>query len=652
MASGRYLILAAFIVLTCCDLSGVTLVQGAEQSATWDISTKLSKKGESITLTCTVQGAGFFDIVRISKESEEEGDVSILSAKEDIREPFLSTGRFTVVLDRATARTLTLTITDAQEEDTGIYTCGKVSNAGNTPVARVNVKVNGQFHEVPAHLPSASEIWQEYENKINELAQDPSYQGVFEEDELEYWTEDEKSSESAAQYKFPCNNAGYYSDAEYKSPKSVHELTARDIAVVAALGDSITAGNGINARFATGVPTQYRGYSWSVGGEVSYEDGSTTIPNILKHFNPDVTGYSLGNGQADDYYAARLNVAVPGSIARDLPEQAVNLVNLVNEHGLEDKWKMVTLFIGGNDLCRYCQHKEGLSPANHTQYVTTTLDYLHQHLTNAFVNVVGIFDLTILGTIDIGFTCQILHPILCPCGIDAKEEALIRGISKEYNIGERELVDSNKYEDRDDFTVVYQPVMEDMDIPKKKNGKGDLSYMAPDCFHFSRKGHNSVAHFLWNNMWEPVGFKSHQMEYEVDIYCPSPNEYLRTAKNSAAGWSSGQNVGLSSEGGLWWNSLFEHRNTVVYLLIASSFIICITLLSFCLIMRKTPRQNSANNYRPLDENLIIVEPEFFSVAAGSKAAEAMQSHTYGPRASNLLGSDYDYLVDEKTPMME
>jgi hypothetical protein len=40
------------------------------------------------------------------------------------------------------------------------------------------------------------------------------------------------------------------------------------------------------------------------------------------------------------------------------------------------------------------------------------------------------------------------------------------------------LVSSNRYE-RDDFTVVVQPFMQDMEIPKDSKGNVDLSYFAP-----------------------------------------------------------------------------------------------------------------------------------------------------------------------------
>ena len=45
-----------------------------------------------------------------------------------------------------------------------------------------------------------------------------------------------------------------------------------------ALGDSITAGFGLEG--FTGLYNEYRGRSWSIGGD----DGQLTLPNIIKYF--------------------------------------------------------------------------------------------------------------------------------------------------------------------------------------------------------------------------------------------------------------------------------------------------------------------------------------------------------------------------------
>ncbi len=66
---------------------------------------------------------------------------------------------------------------------------------------------------------------------------------------------------------------------------------------------------------------------------------------------------------------------------------------------------------------------------------------------------------------------------------------------------------SFRYDTRDDFTVVIQPFFEQTKTPRNPDGSVDMSYFAPDCFHFSEVGHRSAALALWNSMIEPVGKK-------------------------------------------------------------------------------------------------------------------------------------------------
>ena len=61
---------------------------------------------------------------------------------------------------------------------------------------------------------------------------------------------------------------------------------------------------------------------------------------------------------------AQLNVAVGGAVNTQMPGQAENLVEkLQNDPDIEgdidyeNDWKLITMFIGGNDLCRSCQNE-------------------------------------------------------------------------------------------------------------------------------------------------------------------------------------------------------------------------------------------------------------------------------------------------------
>jgi phospholipase B1, membrane-associated len=60
----------------------------------------------------------------------------------------------------------------------------------------------------------------------------------------------------------PCHNVQMRSSTP---PNSVHELRPGDIDVVAALGDSLIAGNGAMEEFAAGTFFEHRGVSWCAG---------------------------------------------------------------------------------------------------------------------------------------------------------------------------------------------------------------------------------------------------------------------------------------------------------------------------------------------------------------------------------------------------
>lgn len=59
---------------------------------------------------------------------------------------------------------------------------------------------------------------------------------------------------------------------------------------------------------------------------------------------------------------SQLNVAVPGAIAQGMPRQSEDLIQKLQDPDLVDldynnDWKLITFFIGGNDLCRVCQNE-------------------------------------------------------------------------------------------------------------------------------------------------------------------------------------------------------------------------------------------------------------------------------------------------------
>merc|ERR1719348_2390499 len=201
-------------------------------------------------------------------------------------------------------------------------------------------------------------------------------------------------------------------------PTSVHKLRPVDVDVVAAIGDSLTAANGALAATPLGLLTEYRGRSFSMGGD---KDASTvvTMPNILRAHVSDLHGHSSGTGKQGSSNA-KLNFAVPGSTAKDLHGQALKLVEVL--------------------------------------------------------------DLSILPDLSKGLICPLLHRYLCKHIAPGKDNAAVKLHIQEYNQKIFDLVSKGKYETRDDFTVVIQPFFRNTTYPRQKNGEPDWSFFAPDCF--------------------------------------------------------------------------------------------------------------------------------------------------------------------------
>ncbi|KAK7504178.1 hypothetical protein BaRGS_00004482 [Batillaria attramentaria] len=302
-------------------------------------------------------------------------------------------------------------------------------------------------------------------------------------------------------------------------PTSVHALRPADIKVVAAMGDSLTAGTGISADWILEELIENRGLSWSGGGQGTYEE-QITVPNILKNYNPSVYGYALGNG--DEFSKnSRFNVAprlkgplscnllvqhsvLLNSMIRtlsivlyfvmdnsELVEQAWVLIDRMKkapEVDFENDWKLVTILSGNNDLCDYCK-----DPVNR--------DGTEQGL--------------------VVLRPPLLHLRMCCLPWQRGERE-----------GAEEIAMSGRYDTRDDFTVVCQPFFNQTYVPYDDDGQPDLSFFAPDCFHLSEKGQAAAASALWNNMIESQPVKRTEWTPGELIECPTEEKpYIYTYKN-------------------------------------------------------------------------------------------------------------------------
>eukprot|EP00070_Physeter_catodon_P045497 XP_028352391.1 phospholipase B1, membrane-associated-like [Physeter catodon] len=233
-------------------------------------------------------------------------------------------------------------------------------------------------------------------------------------------------------------------------PTSVHRLKLADIKVIGALGDSLTAGNGAGSKPGNvlDVLTQYRGLSWSVGGDQNLSS-VTTLPNILREFNPSLKGFSVGTGK-ENSPGAFLNQAVAGARAEDLPVQARRLVDLMKNYtniNFQEDWKIITLFIGGNDLCDVCDDPVRYSPQNFTDNIGKALDILHAEVPRAFVNLVKVLEIISLRELyqEKHVSCpRLILRNLCPCVLrsddNSAELASLIEVNKKYQVHNRNSV--------------------------------------------------------------------------------------------------------------------------------------------------------------------------------------------------------------------
>ncbi|XP_063824481.1 phospholipase B1, membrane-associated [Ostrinia nubilalis] len=351
---------------------------------------------------------------------------------------------------------------------------------------------------------------------------------------------------------FPCANATRAGRSR-SPPTSVHRLRPGDIDVVAAIGDSLVAGNGAMEEFALGAFVEYRGVSWCAGGDGTWRE-YLTLPNILKEFNPNLRGYSTGTGE---WLAknARFNVAFPVASDQDAFKQAKIVVARMRaspDIDISRDWKMITIFMGANDLCSAsCLSPVAWSPTAHARKLAKALDYLQTHLPRTIINLVPVLDVSVSIRVSRPLMCRLMHPLFCTCFHRSGGELdfLVR-MTRMYQKAEAMLVDSGRYDTREDFTVVVQPFMRTFNAPLPirlpLSTVIHQSYITHDCFHFSQKGHALAANLLWNNLLEPIGFKSDDSPPVLmnSFRCPSPEApFIFTHKNSQSYLETGVQEG-------------------------------------------------------------------------------------------------------------
>uniref|UniRef100_A0A1A9Z5W9 Phospholipase B1, membrane-associated n=1 Tax=Glossina pallidipes TaxID=7398 RepID=A0A1A9Z5W9_GLOPL len=327
-------------------------------------------------------------------------------------------------------------------------------------------------------------------------------------------------------------------------PNSVHRLRPGDIDIIGAMGDSLTAGNGILATTILQVSTENRGKSWSGGGEGNLQQ-FLTLPNILKEFNPNLYGYSLKDSLTIER-DSKFNVAEPGAMSRDMPYMAKILVKRMKHDprvNMTHHWKMITLFIGSNDLCSdVCSYSNPMDAIDfHEANMLKTFRYLRENVPRLLLNVVPALNLSLLTEFkNLPPPCYTSLTVACPCIIKRSKEhnRFMDQLIKRWQKRDLQIAARDEF-NGETFTIIAHNFFENLTYPTLSNGDTDLRYASEDCFHISQRFQAHGASLFWNNMFKSVEDKQ-PLSVEVfdQLSCPTKEHpYLVTRLNSEIDFS-------------------------------------------------------------------------------------------------------------------
>ncbi|XP_037033341.1 phospholipase B1, membrane-associated-like [Bradysia coprophila] len=338
---------------------------------------------------------------------------------------------------------------------------------------------------------------------------------------------------------FPCDLRGMRSK---RVPTSVHRLKPGDIDVIAAIGDSLTAASGATSTRFQDLFMENRGLSWSIGGQWNWRN-VTTLPNILKEYNPKLVGYSR-NDAYPFHEDTQFNMAEIGAVSADIPFMAKALVRRIKRDkriNFKKDWKMVTICMGGNDICSFIclmQDPESL-PEKHRNSLIKALRYMRDNMPRTFVNIVPVPLVETVVTYEKKpLQCQILHHGECSCWVGRLYNQT-KELQERYSVIQRKMQDieeevasMKEFRGLKEFAVMYQPFSRRLNLSTETSSH-DFSLLAFDCFHMSQKGNAWAGVTLWNSLLEPPGSKSlNWVSPKKKFLCPTTEQpYFYTHDN-------------------------------------------------------------------------------------------------------------------------
>ncbi|KAH8403037.1 hypothetical protein KR222_003491 [Zaprionus bogoriensis] len=316
-------------------------------------------------------------------------------------------------------------------------------------------------------------------------------------------------------------------------PVDISRLRPGDIDIVAAMGDSVTAGNSLISESFFDVFCEFRGFSFSGGG---IEDWRTalTLPNILKLYNPRLYGYAATHGMVVDTQKSVFNIAEPMVTLRDLPYQAEVLIERLRADpkvNMRRHWKLLTIFVGMNDncfeLCMWDDTEAFLRLQRQQMY--RALRLLRQNVPRLLINWIMMPGVSDFKRIFRNFPSYCNANLVCSCltsGLLPHYPAALQRLQRI----QLELVALPEFRSKN-FAIVPHTVLSNVSGMVFADGALDMQFFAHDCMHLSQRAHAVFASALWNSMLKPLDTsRAHSWRQPLrHLLCPSDQlPFLRT----------------------------------------------------------------------------------------------------------------------------
>ncbi|GMS82223.1 hypothetical protein PENTCL1PPCAC_4398 [Pristionchus entomophagus] len=312
-------------------------------------------------------------------------------------------------------------------------------------------------------------------------------------------------------------------------PKDTHHIRPSDIRIIAAIGDSLTAGRDALTESTNDIGTEYRGIAFDAGGDSNLST-RTTLPNIVSHFSPSLIGASHGTRKGKMVLnrgdpSTDFNVAVSGSLSTDLMEQVEELERRLRSSksvNYEEDWKLITLFVGSNDLCKYgTDNSTDFSAEAFVGRVNDTLKFIKQKIPRSFVNLMPPFNVFAINeTHESAPFCEQFHHIACPSLFVLTEEEGARLFNQYYE----GLIDLPNQLNAEGFAVTVNKALNMQRLPQIW-GTPHFALLAIDCFHFSGFTHDVAAKLVWQNLVTPEYARGDANDFSTlmlqSVACPS-----------------------------------------------------------------------------------------------------------------------------------